>query len=169
MAQIARFATRLQPKQRAALALPIKKDTRRFYEVPGYSVFYTLLSRLDPEILAQALNGWLRENSGTLPSALSLDGNMIRDVIRTVTLADHQDGSPVALAVMDQKEGTQTLRADGSRSPGGVTGESGRANSDGRSTTLPTGVGQDNRWQFSTATQRRLPPTQPSLSGPLPL
>lgn len=106
VAQIARFATRLQPQQRAALALPRKKGTRRFYEVPGYSVFYTLLSRLDPEVLAQAINGWLREHSGTLPSALSLDGKMIREVIGTVTLADHQDGSPVALAMMDQKEGT---------------------------------------------------------------
>jgi len=106
VAQIARFATRLQPQQRAALALPIKKGTRRFYEVPGYSVFYTLLKRLDPEVLAQAINGWLREHAGTLPSALSLDGKMIREVMGTVTLADHQDGSPVALAMMDQKEGT---------------------------------------------------------------
>ena len=107
VAQIARFATRLQPQQRAALVLPIKKGTRRFYEVPGYSVFYALLSRLDPEVLAQAIKGWLSENCGTLPSALSLDGKMIGEVIGTVTLADHQNGSPVALAVMDQKEGTQ--------------------------------------------------------------
>jgi hypothetical protein len=107
VSQIARFATRLQPKQRAALNLPIKKGTRRFYEVPGYSVFYDLLKRLDPEVLAEVLNGWLREHAGTLPSGLSLDGKMIRDVIGTVTLADHQNGSPVALAIMDQKEGTQ--------------------------------------------------------------
>lgn len=107
LSQIARFATRLQPKQRAALALPIKKGTRRFYEVPGYSVFYEVLKRLDPEVLAGVLNGWLREHSGTLPSGLSLDGKMVRDLIGTVTLADHQNGSPVALAIMDQKEGTQ--------------------------------------------------------------
>lgn len=86
--------------------MPIKKGTRRFYEVPGYSVFYQLLARLDPEVLALALNGWLHEHAGTLPTALSLDGKMIRDVIGSVTLADHEDGSPVALAVMDQKEGT---------------------------------------------------------------
>lgn len=70
---------------------------------------------------------------------------MIRDVIRTVTLADHQDGSPVALAVMDQKEGTQTLRADGSRSPAGIPAYFGRSNRDSGSTPLPTGVGQDDR------------------------
>jgi len=106
VAQIARFAMRLQPKQRAALALPVKKGTRRFYEVPDYQVFYYLLRRLDPEVLAVAVNGWLREQSGTLAPALSLDGKMIRNIIGTVTLAQHQDGSPVAVAVMDQKEGT---------------------------------------------------------------
>jgi hypothetical protein len=106
VAQIARFATRLQPKQRAALGLPIKKGTRRFYEVPGYSVFYQVLSRMDPETFAKVLNGWLGEQAGQLPAALCLDGKMIRDLIGTVTLADAQDGSPVALAIMDQKEGT---------------------------------------------------------------
>jgi hypothetical protein len=106
VAQIARFATRLTPKQRAALALPIKKGTRRFYEVPSYSVFYQVLSRMDPEAFAQVLNGWLAGQAGALPAALCLDGKMIRDLIGTVTLADAQDGSPVALAIMDQKEGT---------------------------------------------------------------
>ena len=107
VAQIARFATRLQPKQRAALALPIKKGTRRFYEVPDYQVFYYLLRRLDPDVLAVAINDWLSGQAGTLAPALSLDGKMIRNIIGTVTLADHQDGSPVAVAMMDQKEGTQ--------------------------------------------------------------
>lgn len=107
VAQVARFATRLHPKQRAALALPVKKGTRRFYEVPDYQVFYYLLRRLDPEVLAVAVNGWLREQAGTLATALSLDGKMIRNIIGTVTLAEHQDGFPVAVAVMDQKEGTQ--------------------------------------------------------------
>ena len=32
---------------------------------------------------------------------------MIRDLIGTVTLADHEDGSPVAVAIMDQKEATE--------------------------------------------------------------
>jgi hypothetical protein len=107
VAQIARFATRLHPRQRAALALPIKKGTRRFYEVPDYQVFYYLLRRLDPEVLAVAVNGWLSQQAGTLAPALSLDGKMIRTIIGTVTLAEHQDGSPVAVAMMDQKEGTQ--------------------------------------------------------------
>lgn len=106
VAQVARFATRLKPQQRAALGLPRKKGTRRFYEVPGYSVFYQVLSRMDPEAFALHLNGWLSQQAGTLPAALALDGKMIRDLIGTVTLADAQDGSPVALGIMDQKEGT---------------------------------------------------------------
>lgn len=106
VAQVARFATRLHPQQRAALGLPIKKGTRRFYEVPGYSVFYQVLARMNAEAFAAQLSGWLAEQAGTLPTALCLDGKMIRDLIGTVTLADHQDGSPVAVAIMDQKEGT---------------------------------------------------------------
>lgn len=106
VAQVARFATRLQPRQRAALGLPIKQGTRRFYEVPSYSVFYQVLSRLDPEAFALRLNGWLSQQAGALPAALSLDGKMIRDLIGTVTLADAEEGSPVAVRIMDQKEGT---------------------------------------------------------------
>jgi hypothetical protein len=105
VAQIARFARRLQPKERAALGLPIKKGTRRFYEVPSYSVFYQVLSRMDPEAFAKVLNGWLAEQAGELPVALCLDGKMIRDLIGTVTLAEAEDGSPVAVRIMDQKEG----------------------------------------------------------------
>jgi len=106
VAEIARFATRLQPQQRAALGLPRKKGTRCFYEVPGYSVFYQVLSRLDAAAFATLLSGWFAEHAGSLPAALCLDGKMIRQLIGTVTLADHDDGSPVAIAIMDQKEGT---------------------------------------------------------------
>jgi hypothetical protein len=106
VAQVTRFATRLHPKQRGALGLPIKKGTRRFYEVPGYSVFYEVLKRLDPAAFAALLNGWLQGHAGTLPAALCLDGKMIRDLVGTVSLVDAEEGSPVALAIMDQKEGT---------------------------------------------------------------
>jgi hypothetical protein len=115
VAQVARFATRLHPKQRAALGLPIKKGTRRFYEVPGYSVFYQVLSRMDSEAFAVLLNGWLSQQAGQLPAALALDGKMIRDLIGTVTLADAQDGSPVAMAIMDQKEGTRRCEQTAAR------------------------------------------------------
>jgi hypothetical protein len=115
VAAIARFATRLQPKQRAALGLPIKKGTRRFYAVPGYSVFYQVLSRMDPEAFTASLNGWLGEQAGALPAALCLDGKMIRDLIGTVTLAEHESGSPVAMAIMDQKEGSERCEQSAAR------------------------------------------------------
>jgi hypothetical protein len=53
------------------------------------------------------LSGWLAGCAGTLAAALCLDGKMIRDLIGTVTLANHDDGSPVAVAIMDQKEATE--------------------------------------------------------------
>ncbi|MCK6498462.1 MAG: ISAs1 family transposase [Nitrospira sp.] len=115
VAQIARFATRLKPQQRAGLSLPIRKGTRRFYEVPTYSVFYQVLIRMDPEAFAQTLNDWLATQAGTLPTALCLDGKMIRELIGTVTLADSESGSPVAVAIMDQKEGTERSEQSAAR------------------------------------------------------
>jgi hypothetical protein len=106
IAEIARFATTLRQPQRRRLALPLKKGTRRFYEVPGYSVFYQVLTRMDPEAFAIRLNGWLQSRSGTLPQALALDGKMIRDHIGLLTLAQHEDGAPQAVAIYDQREGT---------------------------------------------------------------
>lgn len=105
--EIARFANRLHPRQRAELGLPIKKGTRRFYEVPSYDVFYDALTRMDPQAFATLLSNWLSGQAGVLPGALALDGKMIRDIIGTVSLVDVEDGSPVAVAVMDQKENTQ--------------------------------------------------------------
>jgi hypothetical protein len=106
IAEITRFAATLTQKQRRELRLPRKKGTRAFHEVPRYSVFYQVLTRLDPEAFASRLNDWLHRRSGTLPQALALDGKMIRDHIGLLTLAQHEDGAPQAVAVYDQKEGT---------------------------------------------------------------
>jgi hypothetical protein len=106
ISEIARFATRLKPLQRAALRLPRKKGTRCFYEVPGYSVFYEVLTRLDSQAFATLLSGWLTQQHGALPGVLALDGKMIRDIIGMVSLVEVEDGSPVAMAVMEQKENT---------------------------------------------------------------
>lgn len=107
IAEIARFATTLSQRQRRRLGLPLKRGTRAFHEVPGYGVFYQVLTRMDPEAFATRLNGWLQSRSGTLPQALALDGKMIRDHIGLLTLAQHEDGAPQAVAIYDQKEGTQ--------------------------------------------------------------
>ena len=88
------------------MGLPRKKGTGAFYEVPSYSVFYQVLTRMDPAAFADILTGWLGGQQGSLPGALALDGKMIRGIIGTVSLVDVEDGSPVAVAVMDQKEAT---------------------------------------------------------------
>jgi hypothetical protein len=107
IAEIARFATTLTQLQRRRLGLPRKKGTRAFYRVPGYDVFYQVLTRMDPEAFAQPLSRWLLGRAGTLPAALAMDGKMIRDHIGLLTLAQHEDGAPQAVAVYDQKEGTE--------------------------------------------------------------
>ena len=106
IAEIARFATTLRQPQRRRLGLPRKKGTRAFYEVPGYGVFYQVLTRMDPEAFALLLNDWLQSRAGTLPQALAMDGKMIRDHIGLLTLAQHEDGAPQAVVLYDQKEGT---------------------------------------------------------------
>ena len=75
----------MRPAQRRELGLPRKKGTKAFYEVPSYSVFYQVLTRLDPSAFADILTGWLYEQQGRLPGALALDGKMIRDIIGAVT------------------------------------------------------------------------------------
>jgi hypothetical protein len=106
IAEIARYATTLTQPQRRRLGLPRKPGTRRFHQVPGYGVFYSVLTRMDPEAFATLLNGWLQSQAGRLPAALALDGKMIRDHIGLLTLAQHEDGAPQAMAVYDQKENT---------------------------------------------------------------
>ena len=106
IAEIARFATTLRQSQRRRLNLPLKAGTKRFYQVPGYDVFYQVLTRMDPEAFATLLTDWLQARAGTLPAALALDGKMIRDHLGLLTLAQHEDGAPQAIAVYDQKENT---------------------------------------------------------------
>lgn len=106
ISEIARFATRLRHPQRRELCLPRRKGTDACYEAPGYSVFYQVLRRLDAEAFTRILNQWLQAEAGSWPGGLALDGKMIRDAIGLVTLAEHEDGSPLSIAIMDQKEGT---------------------------------------------------------------
>ncbi|MCS6245792.1 MAG: ISAs1 family transposase [Opitutus sp.] len=105
IAEIARFATTLSQAQRRELCLPRKVGTKAFWTVPGYSVFYQVLTRLDPAAFAEKLSGWLAAQVGSLPAALAMDGKMIRDQVGLLTLADHEDGTPFTVVVIDQKEG----------------------------------------------------------------
>ena len=105
VAQFHRLGWRLTQKQRAALWLPLAKGSRRMREVPGYSVYYQVLSRLDLEAFAHVLTEWLGRQAGRLPGALALDGKLVRETIGTLSLVDHDTGVPVAQAMIRQKEG----------------------------------------------------------------
>jgi len=105
ISQFHRFGWRLRQNQRALIRLPFKKGNRKIREIPSYSVYYDVLSRLDLDAFAEVLNNWLKERAGELPGALAIDGKMIRDCIGLVTIADHQTGVPLASAIISQKEG----------------------------------------------------------------
>ena len=105
VAQFHRLGWRLTQKQRAALWLPLAKGRRRVREVPGYSVYYQVLARLDLEAFARILTEWLGRQAGQLPGALALDGKLVRETIGTLSLVDHETGVPLAQAMIRQKEG----------------------------------------------------------------
>lgn len=107
IAEIHRFGQSLPQSLRRRLCLPVKKGTKAFRRVPGYSVYHALLCRIDPESLNSIINQWLAANAGGLPRALALDGKMVRDHFGILSLARHTDGAPEAMAVHDQKEGTE--------------------------------------------------------------
>lgn len=106
IASIHRMAWRLNQRQRFLLLLP-REGKKKVRLAPSYSVFYEVLTRLDPEAFANALGPWLQERAGALPGALALDAKFIRETIGVLSLVEADTGAPVALAVVDQKEGTQ--------------------------------------------------------------
>ena len=104
ISQITRFGSRLTQPQRKSLGLP-KKAKGTFYRAPGYKVYYKLLAKLDPDVLACVLSEWLRTHQGALPASLALDGKMIRNTVGIVCLADHENGVPHTMSCMSTKEG----------------------------------------------------------------
>ena len=104
IAQIHRFGWRLRPPQRAALGFRRRRGTA-VYPMPGYSVYRDVLKALDLEAFARVLTEWLAAHRGNLPTALALDGKMIRETIGVLSLVEVETGVPVALRVMTQKEG----------------------------------------------------------------
>jgi hypothetical protein len=105
ISQFYRFGWRLRQKQRSLIRLPFKSKNRKIRDIPGYSVYYQVLSRLNLDEFANVLNGWLKDRSGELPGALAMDGKMIRDCIGVLTMAEHENGAPRAMAIIEQKEG----------------------------------------------------------------
>ena len=105
LAEFHRFGQRLKPKHRARLGLPRDRRHPKLFEVPSYKVYYNLLCQLPLEVFARVLTDWLQAGRGQLPSALALDGKMVRDVIGVLSLCEHETGVPVAVAIQSEKEG----------------------------------------------------------------
>lgn len=105
ISQIHRFGWRLAQTQRGLLGLPFKRGGKRLRDVPGYKVYYELLRRLNLDELARVLSDWLCAQAGNLPGALALDGKMVRELVGTLSLVEHDTGSPVALSTITQKKG----------------------------------------------------------------
>jgi hypothetical protein len=105
LVQIVRFAERLRNDQRKELRLPRFSSESSYRKAPSYKVFYNLLRKIDIEAFAQSLSQWLAQHTGTLPTALALDGKFIRDTVGVVCLVDHETGTPRAMAKASQKEG----------------------------------------------------------------
>ena len=106
IAEIARFGHLLTQSQRRKLCLPRKRGSPGFHPVPGYSVYYQMLIRLDADVFAEVLSRWLSAHVDTLPEALALDGKYIREQIGLLSLVRHEDGTPIAITPIDQKERT---------------------------------------------------------------
>jgi hypothetical protein len=110
LAAIQRYGQFLTPRQRTWLGFPCKQGTA-FRKVPSYTALRNLLTQLDPQQLADCLNGWLQANLGTLPRALAIDGKWIRDRALSLCLSDHDTGAPVALGFAREKTSTDAARS----------------------------------------------------------
>jgi len=103
LSEIQRFGHRLSQAQRQALGFWPKKGTK-FYPVPTYNVLRALLIALNLDALADVLTRWLQRQAGRLPASLALDGKTIRDHLGCiVSLVEHEDGAPVAVAAGPNK------------------------------------------------------------------
>lgn len=112
LAEIQRYGQFLTATQRQWLGWPLKKGTCR-RPAPSYKALYNLLGKLDPNSLAEAINGWLQHHHGTLPKALAVDGKWVRDCVLTICLSDHETGAPVAVGIAAQTPGSDAHKREG--------------------------------------------------------
>ena len=105
LVQVVRFADRMKMNHRKALGLPRFAKGSAYRKTPSYSAFYNLLRKLDVDVFAERLNGWLHQHSGSLPAALAMDGKFIRKTVGLVCIIDHETGVPRAMARASNKEG----------------------------------------------------------------
>ena len=101
VSEVARYAWRLNQKQRAQLGLRVSRG-KKTRPVPSYSVFYEVLRRVDSEAFSAKLNEWLIEHEGSLPKVWGLDGKTVRDRVMLVSLST-EEGAPARVAVCKNK------------------------------------------------------------------
>jgi len=111
LSEIVRLGQRLSQAQRRGLGFRMRKNSR-FYPAPGYTLYRELLPRLDLDAFAKALNGWLGQHRGQLPSTLAFDGKCIRENLGAiVTLLDVEEGVPLAVAATTVGKGGEVACA----------------------------------------------------------
>ena len=113
LASIHRYGQFLTQQQRAWLNFPPKLKGRPGRRAPSYKALYNLLGLLDPNTLADTLNGWLAAHHGTLPRALALDGKYIRDLLLTLSLSEHESGAPVAITIASKEPKSDASKTEG--------------------------------------------------------
>ena len=113
LSAIHRYGQFLTQRQRAWLGFPPKPKGRPGRRAPSYTVLYHLLGLLDPNMLADALGGWLAAHHGTLPRALALDGKYVRDLVLTLALSEHETGAPVAVTIASKEPKSRASKTEG--------------------------------------------------------
>jgi Domain of unknown function (DUF4338)/DDE_Tnp_1-associated len=113
LASIHRYGQFLTPQQRVWLNFLPKLRGRPGRRAPSYKALYNLLGLLDPNVLADTLNGWLAAHHGTLPRALALDGKYIRDLLLTLALSEHESGAPVAITIASKEPKSEASKTEG--------------------------------------------------------
>jgi hypothetical protein len=113
LASIHRYGQFLTAQQRVWLNFLPKLRGRPGRRAPSYKALYNLLGLLDPNTLADTLNGWLAAHHGTLPRALALDGKYIRDLMLTLALSEHESGAPVAITIASKEPKSEASKTEG--------------------------------------------------------
>ena len=96
----------LSQNQREAIGLRVREKQGGRLKMPGYDALNDLLAALDPPAYAAALTGWLQAHAGLLPRSLAIDGKSVGNghCGHIITLCQHEDGRPVAMAVASGKK-----------------------------------------------------------------
>lgn len=112
LSAIHRFGLLLTDSQRQWLGFP-RKGGARGRKVPSYSALRNLLIQIKPKDFADCLNAWLRDNQGTLPRALAVDGKWIRDKALSLCLSDHESGAAACMGFAEDKPKSQGSKREG--------------------------------------------------------